>query len=295
MKDEHRKFKSCIFCNARFGPPPKAKRSAEHVFGKAVANLFPTLRNWRAGFYGEKGLQGSSPVVNLTSRSVCEPCNNEWLSAENEAALPIIEKLKDGQSITLEIADQRKLYRYLARLCAIVDAESSNRDLTMKQQKLEAYARKFGGSNLFPPIITETSRNAFRTGDDIPVLKVWVGRHDGHLGHNPTFNLVRAPSSTGIAKRILLVLGHLVIVAHLRFGLMPLPRGLIGISSTPSSSVNWALANNIGYEDYYSLYAPSPEIMWVIYCYKTLPIKERIDEIYAETGKIIFPDPPWLR
>jgi hypothetical protein len=181
LHDPHRVYKTCLFCDS-------TDLTAEHIFTRAVAKLFPKLRNWEIDTHplfspsGKTKIKGSSPIVSVTSRCVCESHNTNELSRDVNKAMTCLRPLMSAKPFTFTASGQQKVRRYWERIGAIMDAETSNLDL-QKPTPLGAGTNPL--HRIYPPILSREDRKAWLAGHDLRDTRVFVGHHTGTLGINP--------------------------------------------------------------------------------------------------------------
>ena len=121
-----RPAEQCIFC----GCPEVSK---EDVFPQWISRALngaavvesPTF-SWRVlRTEGDStravGSPGSAPLIRVTARCVCEPCNNVWMSQLEEAAKPFVEPMVFGRSVQLSTADQTTVAFWVAKTAAALE------------------------------------------------------------------------------------------------------------------------------------------------------------------------------
>lgn len=99
--------KCCVFCG---NSPPKVKITKEHVLAKKFRDLFPEAPNqyrWDNKVFSNCGAEDISFVrnvpqgpFNMTVRSVCNECNNGWLSAMESDAESYLMELIYGKQLS---------------------------------------------------------------------------------------------------------------------------------------------------------------------------------------------------
>ena len=300
MKDEHRKFSTCIFCGVEMsGRNEESKRSREHIFGQAIAKLHPVTSNWMASNkqFDPAPKKGSSPITHLTSRSVCRNCNNTWLSEVAEQAISPMENLILGKKCVLTAKEQRALHRYFWRFAAIVDAETSNLELNLDPTELRKYAEEFGFLRYFPPTIRGEQRLAFKNDGHMSDFTMTLWHHKDLLGADPTFNVVDLGSHRDArAKRILLAIGR--VVFSLEIGQHKPLRALEESDFAEGfiEQINWPTPNAISYDSFYSLYHQDQQTRYIRACFKRRSTRKYLESEFRRTNKWKWDSiPPHLR
>lgn len=265
-KDVYRKFKNCIFCSiALKRAESEYKLTREHMFGRSISNYLPGTDNWFAiNDTFELGVvvkRGSSQPKYFTSHSVCKKCNTTWMGEDMEKIIPIVVNMISGKRFDLSQNDLHILKRYLERLAAIVDVESSNLDLPANKLASIEYIAQHGQSNQYPPILSSTDRRAYKDGAPLRNVNLRVGYHKGILGEAFEQNLV--PCIYGIqlvGKRFVFVMGKLA--ASIEIGRTE-PRqypNFVDLKGYDESDLAWPIHPSVSYDDYFSLYVQSPRI-----------------------------------
>ncbi len=209
-KDEHRKFKHCIFCNVKMqnakGP---TQRTREHIFGKSIADYLPQTAHWNVPknftdncmdpFNYREVKKGSSQITYITSRSVCYTCNNGELRQQSEFAFDQLCALIDGRQHSLSIDEQHAVFLYFCRFGMIVDVETSNLDLNLSKDLLGKYISTYGSLRNYAPTISAHTRNLLLANTAPKNIWVYIGYHDGVLGKIIEFNI--APKITTIPEK----------------------------------------------------------------------------------------------
>jgi hypothetical protein len=115
-------IKNCIFCDCVLRPSKQERpesRTAEHIFGDGFRriSLHKVMNMYLGNVNGESPeLMYSPTLTNLTTKSVCKKCNNEWMSALETAVEPIIVRLFNGTDAhELSTADLEILARWTAK------------------------------------------------------------------------------------------------------------------------------------------------------------------------------------
>lgn len=211
----YRKFKSyCVFCPT---PLTKKNKTSEHIFGKKMQDIHPVKANLQARDQEGRLKKGSSPIINIQSKSVCRRCNSGWMSSEIDGAYPELEKLIKGEKEKIGVESVLLLRRYFVRLAILVDIESSNHDLS-EDMLTDGYVQEFGGSNRHPPILNQEERTGYKNSCDIHRVFIYIGHHQGILGLNPFMN--NSPNkqldmTSPTQKTFTIVIGELAVVLNI--------------------------------------------------------------------------------
>lgn len=285
--DEHRPFKSCIFCGST------AKRTKEHIFGKAVARRFPVKHRWKASgkdLLGPLLAQGGGPIISATAKLACGVCNNGPLKKDMDKSLEPLMRLIEGTPHQITAQDRASLSRYWERVGLIVDAMTSNYQITATYAAGEEYALSKEYRQL-PPLYSEAEREEWIKGGALLDMHIYIGFHDGVLGLNPGTDIAHVSARVPIQgvittevqlpveKRFLMTIGKLSVCIwmgkdHLHIPI-PLRPSFIGNSPPiPTSFRNLAIANQTwdwpgaippaSYLDILSLYNQTPDVRLII-------------------------------
>lgn len=216
--DEHRRTRKCIYClESIFGDASK-QASREHIFGTAIANLFP--KNLPKYKRPNSNKQATSRIVDIASKIVCEDCNITWMKDDMMRAIPLIDGLMTNKISLLRGQDIYFIIRYIERFASLVDILSSNQDIDLRTKKfgnkLPAYENSIDGKRASPPGINDRYRKKYSQKFKIPNLNIYIGMHNRFLGMNPHVDVifregVIKPLSP--SKRIIVVMKHFCFVA----------------------------------------------------------------------------------
>lgn len=122
--------RQCLFC-ATVGP-----LSREHVWPRWIAKLLPA--GHRFSSRGTVGRHDGQPQARFgdvfesvdscswTARAVCGSCNNDWMSALESEAQPILGPLVTGESTTVLGADLRAAFRWAVKTAIVIGAGTGN-------------------------------------------------------------------------------------------------------------------------------------------------------------------------
>src|SRR5712692_3823058 len=214
--DEHRPFKSCVFC----GNPKKAELTKEHIFGKKVARRFPVEQHWKTArdtIFGPVVTKGGGPIVSATTKLACGDCNSGPLSDIMDDSLEPLMKLIEGKQHQITPKDRVAASRYWERVGLIVDVMTSNCQLDSPNP-----------DRLAPPRYSDAQRKAWRDGGTLFDMHVHIGFHEGVLGLNPYTNVVHG-REMGAARQLrtsqtfLMTIGKLSVHVWMQERPFPLP------------------------------------------------------------------------
>lgn len=288
MKDEHRKFKQCIFCITSL---TGKNRTREHVLGRAISKQLHDSIHWRAQWATGPGFnEGSSEFKNITSRSVCHGCNNEWMSRDNECILAPLKGMFNEVINYLHQEDQLLLRRLLLKIALIVDVETSNRDLEMSPGELEHYAMKFGVTRLHKPVVVQKSRESFKEGNMIPEIGVWIGHHSQLFGINPWFGTGNFRGPLGFpAKRIIYVINNIAVITELGFKKSKTSK-FFELCHTPQSTLHWPIIPSVTYDDVLSQFQQTPRICRYRAAFNSPTERRRLEKHFKRTHTWDLPE-----
>ncbi len=211
--DEHRPFKSCVFC----GNPKKADLTREHIFGKAVAKQYPVNHHWQTvknTLFGPFVTKGGGPIINATAKLACGDCNSGPLSDIMDASLEPLMRLIDGTPHQLAPEDRAAVSRYSERVGLIADVMNSSYQLDAPNP-----------DRLSPPLYSQAERERWTKGGPLPLdMHIYIGLHEGVLGLNPytnsAYNRVRLEETQGgtaVEKRLTIELRFAAMVRRIGF------------------------------------------------------------------------------
>ncbi len=98
-------IKNCIFCGHELRPSNENmphSRTAEHIFATWFRRLsLHKIMNMYVGNVNGSSpeLKRRPPLTNLTMKGVCKKCNNEWMSALENAVEPIMVRVFGGVDV----------------------------------------------------------------------------------------------------------------------------------------------------------------------------------------------------
>jgi hypothetical protein len=116
---------TCIFCG-----PTESPLTEEHIWPKWVSEILRTPRY--VDHFRQLQTTGPSTTANwkwryldITTETVCNRCNNRWLSAfENDDVKPIASPMILGDSrIELSSADQQMLAGWAYKMALFIDVK----------------------------------------------------------------------------------------------------------------------------------------------------------------------------
>ncbi|WP_375206109.1 hypothetical protein [Hyphococcus sp.] len=300
-KDEHRKFRKCIFCNSELTGGENGTRSREHIFGKSLAEFVSHKTHWvvptdfdsqfTAPFDNTPTTKGSSPITNITSRSVCKTCNGGFLREQLEDATPHLRSLINGSRFSFDPTAQEMVRLYLCRFAIIVDVETSNLDLELSTSELEEYAAKHGPLRYFDPTISRTERWQLKSSDFQANIRVLVGHHSGLLGKIIEFGVVPSinPFADIAEKRISLVIGNLSILLIIGMHDFVPPQSYIELCQP--DAICWPKKPFVTYDDHYATYSQTEQIKWIRQCMRQRKQRRKIESNFNRTGIWKLPAP----
>lgn len=115
---------TCIFCGSL-----KPKK-AEHFFPRWSKKAYPLLPRVNGFNYGT-GERFSRDVGTKKIKSVCGPCNNEWMSTLQESAKPILfEKISSQVWSKISEIEQTVLARWSAMTTFTVDFDHKSKSVS---------------------------------------------------------------------------------------------------------------------------------------------------------------------
>jgi hypothetical protein len=140
---------TCIFCDNPAG-------NREHVWPRWI------LERKDLGAFRLKIANGPEKVLNnveLTVKTVCQSCNNGWMSSLEAEAMPILTEMFEDKSVSLDQEQQQILARWLMKTAMVYDSIKGR-----------------NAPNIF---YTKDECVAFRQSFQIPMpTMIWIGRFD---------------------------------------------------------------------------------------------------------------------
>jgi hypothetical protein len=140
---------TCIFCDNPAG-------NREHVWPKWI------LERKDFGAFRLKRNNGPEIILNnteLTVKTVCQTCNNGWMSTLESEAIPILTRMFDDKTVSLSADEQKILARWLMKMAMVYDSAKGRNASNVFYKKDECVA--FRKSFLIPQ----------------PTM-IWIGRLD---------------------------------------------------------------------------------------------------------------------
>jgi hypothetical protein len=103
---------NCIFCSNQAG-------SREHIWTKWVLERqdFGPFCLKRAG-----AAEVNLNKIELTTKSVCEKCNNGWMSELEQKVKPILERMFDGKPVTIDAEQKHLIAVWVAKIAFLWDS-----------------------------------------------------------------------------------------------------------------------------------------------------------------------------
>ena len=188
----------CIFCRSRTG------LSLEHVWPEWIWKLShkkPQKERYTIERFGTHIERQSrkAPSLDQTTRVVCEPCNNRWLSRlENELAKPVVSRFVVPQSSPISrisITDQVALVAWAAKTAFVLDytTVTPNKHRHFTQDERQEYADTFvppiGMSIWIADIVRETRRVVHSSVTNIASLATVDAPELKYAGQLSTFHV----------------------------------------------------------------------------------------------------------
>ena len=182
--------RQCLFCD-------RNADSKEHLWSSWILGR----RKWEPIRHSI----GKSPVKiiatpELTVRTVCEPCNNDWMSALEAQNIQLIGCLMQDISAPLDASQQASLAAWALKTAMVLDSVSRR------------------GRNFF---YERSECEMFRVSSTIPErTNIWIGRSSvNSLGAFGTDFWIFVPDKTKVARgcATTIIVGHLaiqVLVVH---------------------------------------------------------------------------------
>jgi hypothetical protein len=260
MFDEHRKFRTCIFCGSA------GKRTREHIFGKSLASRFKVRHTWSTDGAMGKPIKGGAPITSITAPVLCGTCNNKTLGNSMKASQEPIWDLSQGRRRTFAIEELQSILRYWQRIGFIVDVMTSDHQLSDTYKTTAEYERS-EPHRRSPPLYSEAEREQWLHHGHAPSFRLYLGHHLGVLGVNPATLIapvhrlergVTPISLRVVGKRFVIALGQLV--ACLEMGMpsvRPIPQSMALLPNERTSDWTWPPAQSVTYREFFGLADPS--------------------------------------
>ncbi len=132
--------KECWFCGARKGD---VEFNQQHVLPKGLKDLEPNTGDWEstsgrherdeAGAYN---FDSRGPVTELTTGSVCKPCNGGWMGQLEGQAQPLIRSIAAGQRRVITGVERRTLARWCIQTAYVHESvDKASRVSSPEQRK----------------------------------------------------------------------------------------------------------------------------------------------------------------
>lgn len=135
-------MRECAFCDHT------AKLSKEHITSEWMGELFPNEKEFRSTNRHGKVKEWAEPGLDISVRTVCEPCNNTWMSdIESDHAKSVMTPLMTGQ-LDVEFGPQQahSLAIFAYKSAIIVDYAQRHREPFFSRRLRHAFK-----SDLFIP------------------------------------------------------------------------------------------------------------------------------------------------
>ncbi len=306
--DEHRPFKSCIFCGST------ARRTKEHIFGKAVARRYPVKYRWKSAgntHFGPVLAQGGGPIISVTAKAACRDCNTGFLKRELDEALEPLMSLIEGKSHQIAAQERAALFRYWERVGLIVDVLTSNYQITATYASGDEYKVSKEGRQA-PPIYSDRQRKEWKApGGKLLDMHIYIGFHDGFLGLNPFTNpaserVMWAESQGGITvekrltleKRFLMTIGKLSVCVwmgknHFHVPILlrppvgyapPIPTSFRDLAAVANQNWDWPGAvPPVSYVDFFGLYGQTPDVKLAIQRLRDPKFRQEFEDFIRRT------------
>jgi hypothetical protein len=140
---------TCIFCDNPSG-------NREHVWPRCI------LERKDLGAFRLKIAGGPEKILNnveLTVKTVCQTCNNGWMSALEAEVMPILTEMFDDKAVSLNQEQQQIIARWLMKTAMVYDSLKGRNAPNIFYRKDECVA--------------------FRQSSQIPMpTMMWIGRFD---------------------------------------------------------------------------------------------------------------------
>lgn len=181
---------SCAFCG-RVDQP-----SREHVIPGWLSRKLSTGDDgWFEYERGSKWIK--TPLIEIITKRVCEPCNNGWMSRIEDQAQRVMEPLLDGQVTNLRQGDRAVLARWFAK--------------TMLTAQLAETPRGEQG------LLSDGAYEVFCRERTAPMnQRTWLAVYEGP--YVPLTFQLSAPAPPGHGLRGYMSFGNLVVFAGWFFG-----------------------------------------------------------------------------
>lgn len=203
MQSTSRTFKQCMFCNA-------TTISREHVWGRSLHKRFPEQERVRVpkSAYSGDMICGGYHALSMTTRSMCEACNNGF-SNEMKIVTEPIARLMKGVSNRILGVKPKIVVRYFQRVGAILDLETAIFDPILMRESDADIARSQPYLRC-PPVLDANERKILVSGGVLGRVHVHLGKHSGEIGRNfgMTFANILDPSGA-LVKRFIFAFGSL--------------------------------------------------------------------------------------
>ena len=156
--------KKCIFCLR------EAKMSGEHIWSDWMGKLLPAksryyMRHLDPVTKTESRWQSSG--LDMTTKVVCEPCNNGWMSQlENRVKAVLKDMFLYGKKVTLQRPEIELIAAFAFKTAVVADHTNPGRN----------------------PFFTSATRRKFATSLVVPAgVQMWLAMLDNPLGRSGYF------------------------------------------------------------------------------------------------------------
>jgi hypothetical protein len=205
--------RQCIYCSQEGTSkehvwPKWIRKHAAEVMGIDPAN---TQKYW-----GAQEQKGTPPTVHggrkggsrltLTTKRICEPCNNNWMSQLEDDAIPLLTPVIEGKSRQLSVPEQRVLAAW-----------------TTKTALSFVYWSEDNGAYTLPvnPRLAHDLYDSRADRSPVPNVLVWVAAYEplGQFAYR--FNTAQGYGNHPVTGephqilRVIFIAGHLVVYVRL--------------------------------------------------------------------------------
>src|SRR6266568_2777620 len=113
----------CMFCDAR-------ATTAEHIWPEWVVTALGKRATVEMWFGDEKRTWrvGKNKRSQARVKYLCQPCNNNWMSGLESAAIPIIRPFMNDLSIRLDDEAQRLITAWAVKMTMVFESTAPGRD-----------------------------------------------------------------------------------------------------------------------------------------------------------------------
>jgi hypothetical protein len=129
----------CVFCNRADNKPSREEllpnwiaNELPHNRWNVVVRTQPSDRNKPAEVIRRFKTQ---KTLGIAIKRPCERCNNNWMSALEQRAKPLLTPMMHGKSITLDHKEQRIIVRWLLKTAMVIDLHHGKNNKTYFSQQ----------------------------------------------------------------------------------------------------------------------------------------------------------------